>query len=89
MSDFQPRDRGLEYVGVSQINGPLIVVEKVFDVGYDEVVEILDPQERVRLGRVLEISTDAAIVQVLEETSGLSASTTRVRFRSSASRLSP
>jgi len=80
MSEVQQLDRGLEYVGVSQINGPLIVVEKVSDVGYDEVVEILDPQERVRLGRVLDISTDAAIVQVLEETSGLSASTTRVRF---------
>jgi len=75
-----PQDRGLEYVGVSQINGPLIVVEKVFDVGYDEVVEIMDPTGEVRLGRVLEISTEAAVVQVLGEPAGLSVRSTRVRF---------
>ena len=80
MVEAPVEDRGLEYVGVSEINGPLIVVEKVFDVGYDEVVEILDPQGQMRLGRVLDISTESAVVQVLGETSGLSNRTTRVRF---------
>lgn len=80
MVEAPAEDRGLEYVGISEINGPLIVVEKVFDVGYDEVVEILDPQGQMRLGRVLDISTESAVVQVLGETSGLSNRTTRVRF---------
>jgi len=80
MAEVPVEDRGLEYVGVSQIEGPLLIVDKVFDVGYDEVVEILDPEGRLRLGRVLDISTESAIVQVLEETSGLSNRGTRVRF---------
>jgi len=79
-AETTPRDRGLEYVGVSQITGPLLVVEKVYDVGYDEMVEILDPTGRIRLGRVLDVSTESALVQVLEETAGLSDRTTRVRF---------
>jgi len=73
-------DHGLEFVGVSEIHGPLILVEKVFDVGYDEVVEVRDPSGRVRLGRVLEISENSALVQSLEDTTGLANSNTRIRF---------
>lgn len=80
MSEAALQDRGLEYVGVSEINGPLLVVEKVFEVGYEEMVEIIDPSGRVRLGRVLEVSTESAVIQVLEETAGLANRTTRVRF---------
>ena len=73
-------DRALTYVGTSRIDGPLLVVEKPFDVGYDETVEIQDPAGGYRLGRVLEISEAEAIVQVLEGTEGLSNQATRVRF---------
>ena len=74
------QDRGLEYVGVGEIDGPLVFVDAVRDVGYGEVVEIRDAQGRVRLGTVLEVGEDRAVVQVLEGTSGLAGSTTRVRF---------
>ena len=73
-------DRGLEYVGLQQINGPLIFVEGVRDVGYGEVVEIRDPAGQTRLGTVLEVSDKRAVVQVLEGTSGLASRSTRVRF---------
>jgi V/A-type H+/Na+-transporting ATPase subunit B len=73
-------DRGLEYVGLQEINGPLIFVDAVRDVGYGEVVEIKDAQGRPRLGTVLEITDRHAIVQVLEGTSGLAGRSTRVRF---------
>jgi V/A-type H+-transporting ATPase subunit B len=79
-TEATPKDHGLEYVGVSQITGPLLVVEKVCDVGYDDMVEILDPTGRIRLGRVLEVSTESALIQALEDTTGLSDRTTRVRF---------
>lgn len=73
-------DRGLEYMGLEQIAGPLVFVEAVRDVGYGEVVELTDPQGATRLGTVLDVSDSRAVVQVLEGTSGLSAQTSRVRF---------
>jgi len=74
------RDRGLTYVGTRRIDGPLLVVEKPFDVAFDEIVEIEDAEGGYRFGRVLEVSTQQAVVQVLEGTQGLSNQTTRVRF---------
>ncbi len=73
-------DRGLEYIGASRIEGPLVVVERVRDVGFDELVEITGPDGRPRVGRVLEISDAAALVQVLDGTEGLSGPTVRARF---------
>jgi vacuolar-type H+-ATPase subunit B/Vma2 len=46
---------GQEVVGVSRVNGPIIVVENAGKVGYDEVVEIIDSTGRIRRGRVLEV----------------------------------
>ena len=80
-------DRGLQYVGTTHIDGPLIVVERVRDVGFDETVEILDAAGQPRLGRVLDISDRQAVVQVLEGTTGLSNQTTRARFLGESFRL--
>ena len=77
---FNIKDRGLQYAGAARIDGPLVVVERVRDVGYDEMVEIVDSTGRPRLGRVLEISESHAVVQVLEGTTGLSNQTVRARF---------
>ena len=71
---------GLEYVGVSRISGPIIIVENVRGIGYDELVEIITPSGETRLGKVLEVSRKAAVIQVFEGTTGLSPSETRVRF---------
>ncbi len=73
-------DRGLEYVGLEEVRGPLIFVEAVRDVGYGEVVEVKDAQGGLRLGTVLDVSNRRAVVQVLEGTAGLAARSTRVRF---------
>jgi len=81
------QDRGLEYQGASRIEGPLVVVARVRDVGFDELVEITGPGGRPRLGRVLEISEELALVQVLEGTDGLSGSTVRARFLGESLRL--
>ena len=48
--------QGKEYLGLSHISGPIIVVEGVKGVGFDEMVEITDPDGNTRIGRVLEIS---------------------------------
>ena len=84
---FDIQDHGLQYVGARRIEGPLVVVGRVHDVGYDELVEILDPTDRPRLGRVLDISDRQAIIQVLEGTTGLSNQTLRVRFLGESFRL--
>ncbi len=80
-------DRGLEYVGASRIEGLLVVVERVRDVGFDELVEITGPGGRPRLGRVLDISDKCALVQVLEGTDGLSGRTMSARFLGESLRL--
>jgi len=69
-----------EYIGVSRISGPIIVVEGIRDVGFDELVEVITPNGEVRRGRVLEVGRGRAVVQVFEGTTGLSSSETRVRF---------
>jgi V/A-type H+-transporting ATPase subunit B len=73
-------DRGLEYVGLAQMDGPLIVVENIADVAFDELAEIKTPSGETRVGTVVEVDADTAIVQVLEGTTGLANATTRVRF---------
>ncbi len=80
-------DRGLEYLGASRIEGPIVVVDRVRDAGYDELVEIKDAAGRVRLGRVLDVSREQAVVQVLEGTDGLSGATLRARFLGESLRL--
>lgn len=69
-----------EYRTVTNLSGPLMVVESVNQVRYDELVEIeLSGGER-RRGRVLEITTDRALVQVFEGTTGIDLEETKVRF---------
>jgi V/A-type H+/Na+-transporting ATPase subunit B len=80
-------DFGLQYVGSGRIDGPLVVVERIRDVGFDETVEIIDPSGRPRMGRVLDISDTQAVVQVLEGTTGLSNEATRARFLGESFRL--
>jgi V/A-type H+-transporting ATPase subunit B len=71
---------GQEVIGVSRIEGPILVVEGVGDVAYDEVVEVVDSQGRIRRGRVLEVGAGVAVIEVFAGTTGLSIEDTRVRF---------
>jgi len=72
--------QGKEYLGLSHVSGPIIIVEGVKGEGFDEMVEITDPGGKVRVGRVLEITEDLAVIQVFGGTRGLSISSTKVRF---------
>ncbi|MHC4212303.1 MAG: V-type ATP synthase subunit B [Planctomycetota bacterium] len=71
---------GREYIGVDKIDGPLVFVRKTHPVGYKELIECIDHQGNIRMGIVLESSTDVVVVQVFEGTSGLTLPGTRVRF---------
>ncbi|MBN1222205.1 MAG: V-type ATP synthase subunit B [Candidatus Aminicenantes bacterium] len=69
-----------EYLTVSNIVGPLLIVEKIRDVKYGELVEIAASDGSLRRGTVLDVSTEQAVVQVFEGTVGLDVDKSRVRF---------
>jgi len=69
----------LEYIGLKEINGPLVVLQGVRDATYEEMVEIKVGNDR-RLGRIIEIRGDICVVQVFEGTNGLSLENTVTRL---------
>lgn len=71
---------GLQYTGVKNIDGPLVFMENVSGVAYDELVEVRAPDGEVRLGQVLDVTTSTALVQIFGGTDALSRSSTRSRF---------
>lgn len=70
----------VEYSTVTEVSGPLMVVEGVEGVAYGEVVKVRAPDGGMRLGQVLEAHLDKAVIQVFEGTSGIDTDTTSVRF---------
>ncbi|MGD9666166.1 MAG: V-type ATP synthase subunit B [Synergistaceae bacterium] len=69
-----------EYRTISNLSGPLMMVEKIEDVSYDELAEIRLGNGERRRGRVLEISETKALVQVYEGSTGIDVNTTQIRF---------
>jgi V/A-type H+/Na+-transporting ATPase subunit B len=69
-----------EYLTVTNIVGPLVIVEKIQEVKYSELVEIETASGDIRRGTVLDVSTERAVVQVFEGTTGLNVNESRVRF---------
>lgn len=61
----------IEYLGLSAINGPMVVLEGVSGAAYDEIVEMVVDGNKKKLGRVIEVYEDKAIIQVFEGTEGL------------------
>jgi V/A-type H+/Na+-transporting ATPase subunit B len=76
-----------EYRTLSQIKGPLIFLERISDVGYGEVVEIIDPDSKIRQGQVMEVDRHRCMVRVFIGTTGLDLDRTRVRFTGDVARL--
>lgn len=69
-----------EYKTIKEIAGPLLIVEGITDVKYQEMVEVEIPGGEKRRGRVLEISDKAAVVQMFEETRGLPIENAKAKF---------
>lgn len=62
----------IEYLGLSAINGPLIVIEGIEGAFYDEIVEFTVEGKAKKLGRIVEINEDKAVIQVFESTAEMS-----------------
>jgi V/A-type H+-transporting ATPase subunit B len=69
-----------EYYTIREVAGPLMLVEQVSGVKYDELVEIELQNGERRRGRVLEATGDKALVQLFEGSSGLNLRNSKVRF---------
>lgn len=70
-----------EYKTVTEVVGPLMAVEGIQGVKYDELVEIQMQNGEIRTGQVLEITEDKAMVQIFEGPAGINIKETKVRFR--------
>ena len=67
----------LEHVGLSQINGSLVVLDGVQDASYDEMVVMKLTDGTQRVGRIVMIEGDKCVIQVFEGTTGFSLGNTR------------
>ncbi|MCL2083917.1 MAG: V-type ATP synthase subunit B [Oscillospiraceae bacterium] len=70
----------LEYTGLKEISGPLIILEGVRGVAYDQTAQITPDGGERRAGRVITLEGDRAVIQVFEGTRGISLENVRTRF---------
>ncbi len=69
----------IEYLGLSEINGPLIALEGIRDASYDEIVE-LSVEGKRKLGRIIEVYEDKAVIQVFQGTEDMSLNNTHTKM---------
>lgn len=69
-----------EYRTISEVVGPLMAVDQVEGVKFEELIEIRMQNGEIRRGQVLEVDGDRAMVQIFEGTSGLNLRDSKVRF---------
>lgn len=70
----------IEHIGLSQINGSLIVLDNIKDASYDEMVELRLENGTSRTGRIVQIEGEKVVIQVFEGTKGLSLVNTKTRM---------
>ena len=78
-----------EYRTIREIAGPLLFVQRVNKAALGDMVEILLENGSVRRGQVIELSEQHATIQVLEETTGLGVSATRIRLTDGGNSFNP
>ena len=69
-----------EYKNIKEIVGPLMLVEKLDNVKYDELVEIKQDNGETRQGKVLEVNKDKAIIQLFKPSRGIKPSNSKAKF---------
>ena len=70
----------IEYLGLSNINGPLVALEGVQDAFFDEIVEFVVDGNIRKMGRIVELNEDKAIIQVFEGTDNMSLVNTHTKL---------
>ena len=72
--------KGIEYRGVTSVDGPIVVLKRTEDVFYNETVCVRDRSGEKRLGKIVDISEEAVIVQIFGSTTGLDLDETTYEF---------
>ena len=70
----------IEYLGLDEINGPLVVLEGVKNASFEEIVEFSGEGKEKKLGRIVEIYEDKAVIQVFVGTDNMSLVNTHTRL---------
>lgn len=76
-----------EYKTIREVVGPLMLIDGVEGVTYNELVDIVCANGEIRRGKVLEINRDKAVVQLFENSQGLQIATSKARFTGHSQRL--
>ena len=69
-----------EYKTIKEVVGPIMLVEGVEGVKYNELGEVIQKNGEMRRGKVLEVNNDKALVQLFESAQGLQISTSKAKF---------
>lgn len=72
--------KGIEYRGVASVDGPIVVVRRTENVFYGETVCVRDRYGEKRVGRIIDVSETAAVVQIFGSTTGLDLDMTSFEF---------
>lgn len=72
--------KGIEYHGVTQVDGPIVIVRRTENIFYGETVYVRDRSEKKRMGRVIDLSEDVAVVQIFGTTTGIDLEETTYEF---------
>ena len=72
--------RGVEYSGLTAVDGPIVVVRRSENSFYDEVVYVRDKNGEKKTGRIIDLNETAAVVQIFGSTTGLDLDATTVEF---------
>ena len=70
----------IDYIGVKEINGSLIVIDGVKGVSNEEIVDIRLEDGTIRQGRVVQIEGERIVVQVFEGTRNISLVNAKIRL---------
>ncbi len=70
----------IQYLGIKEINGPLIVIDGVKDAHFDEMADIVLENGQIRHGRIIRLDGQRAVIQVFEGTNDMSLSSSRTSF---------
>lgn len=72
--------KGVEYRGVTSVDGPIVVVRRTENIFYNETVSVCDRNGEKRLGRVIDLNEKAAVVQIFGSTTGIDLDETSFEF---------
>ncbi|MGP1459387.1 MAG: V-type ATP synthase subunit B [Treponema sp.] len=72
--------KGIEYRGVQSVDGPVVAVKRTENAFYNETVCVRDKRGEKKIGRVIDLSKDAAVVQIFGDTTGIDISSSTFEF---------